>query len=159
MSQDGDSCKSETIGLALPVAYITPFSVRLVEHTSTCTSQRDTPPARSWRATTLRLRHIETRLQHSIARIRALPHPVLEHRRLLLSRRGPTLPESTSAQLCAVPLTALRYWRTNSHGIRSPITYSLHKLDRPMSATILDRCVPRDARIHRYGQRDGRRGH
>jgi len=34
MSQDGDSCKSDTIDLALPVAYITPFSVRLVEHTS-----------------------------------------------------------------------------------------------------------------------------
>jgi len=107
----------------------------------------------------MRLWHIETRLQHSIARLRALPHPVLEHRRLLLSRRCPTLPEFTSTQLCAVPLTALRYWRTNSHGIRPPTTYSLHKLDRSMSATILDGRVPRDAWIHRHGQRDGRRGH
>lgn len=107
----------------------------------------------------MRLRHIKTRLQHPIARLRALPHPLLEHRRLLLSRRGPTLPEPASTQLCALPLTALWYRCPHSHSVRSPTAYSLHKLDGPMPATILDGCVPGHARVYRHGQRHGCRGH
>ena len=159
MAQDGDLCRFISPKLKLLFAYIYPFSVRLVEHTYPRPACRTDPPTRGWRATTLRLRHIETRLQHPIACLRALPHPLPEHRRLLLSGRGPTLPQPASTQLCALPITALRYWCTHSHGIRPPTAYSLHKLDRPMSATILDRCVPGNARLHCHGQRDGRRGH
>lgn len=161
MTQSGDSCKLHTSPHFNSISQhkLTPFSAGLVQHPSPCPPRRNSPPSRSRRATTLRLRRIQTRLQHASARLRPLSHPHLEHRRLLLSRRRPPIPEPTRSQLCALPLTPFRHRRSHCDCVCAPTTYRIHEFDRPMSAAVLDGCLPGNARLHRHGQRDGRSGH
>lgn len=145
--------------ISIPNTKLTPFSAGLVQHPSSCPPRRDSSPSRSRRATTLRLRRIQTRLQYSPTRLRSLPHPHLEHRRLLLSRRRPPLSESTRPQLCALPLAP--FWNRRAHCdcLCALTAHRLHELDGPMSPAVLDGCLPGNARLHRHGQRHGSRGH
>ena len=151
---------SEHTSNPLPTTQAYPLhSAGLVQHPSPCPPRRDTTPSRSRRATTLRLRRIQTRLQHSPTRLRPLPHPHPEHRRLLFSCRRPSLSESTRSQLCALPLAPLWHRRAHCDCLCALTANRIHESNRPVSAALLDGCLPGNARLHRHGQRDGRCGH
>jgi hypothetical protein len=159
MTQNGDSCKQFILQSNLTTQAYTPFSAGLVQHPSPCPPSRNTTPSRSRRAPSLRLRRFQTRLQHSPTRLRPLPHPHPKHRRLLLSRRRPPIPESTRPQLCALPLAPLWHRRAHCDRLCALAANRIYESDRPMSAAVLDRCLPGNARLHRHGQRHGRCGY
>lgn len=155
---DSPVCQNTHLALlhSLPA---NPFSASLVEHSTPRPSRRDPSPSRIRRTSALRIRLLQAWIQHSTARLRPLPHPHPQYRRLLLSSNRPPLPESTRTKLCTFPLATLWHRRAHSHSLRPPSSHSIHQLDGSMSSAFLDGGVPGHARLHCNGQCDDRRGY